>query len=310
MLCLFLAAQLAAVDSAVISRPIRAPAPEGHVLAGTLFLGADTGRRHTVILLSGAGPQTRAYSTDTGGENGNGAFALLARRLVTEGYAVAVYDERGVGASTGDYDATATTATLTDDVHTIITALSDHRDVVGDTLILVGHSEGAAIAFLVASQDARVQGIVGLGTPAWAGARTIAWQREYATSHPGGVTPEERAARFDREHDRRAAGDVWYQHFLAFDPLEVAREITAIPVLLMHGANDEWVAVEQAQLLEETLRRAGSDRVRLMILPGHGHALSQSLEYSQRPFSGTALNAIAEWITAEFPTEGRAARAP
>jgi uncharacterized protein len=45
---------------------------------------------------------------------------------------------------------------------------------------------------------------------------------------------------------------------------------TRVPMLILHGADDEVVPVEQARILEDAAR--GNDNVRVWIVPGGGHA--------------------------------------
>ena len=70
----------------------------GVKLSGTLTLPDSRGAYPAVILLSGSGPNDRDASYD-----GHKPFRVLAEYLTPLGIAVLRYDERGVGASTGDF---------------------------------------------------------------------------------------------------------------------------------------------------------------------------------------------------------------
>src|ERR1700684_2524008 len=69
-------------------------------LAGTLSLPNGEGPFPAVVLISGTGQNTR--DEDVWGHK---VFLILADALTREGLAVLRYDKRGVGGSSGDYDA-------------------------------------------------------------------------------------------------------------------------------------------------------------------------------------------------------------
>lgn len=72
-------------------------------LAGTLTIPETEGRHPAVILISGSGPQDRDETL-----MGHKPFLVLADYLSRRGIAVLRYDDRGTGASTGDFDSATT----------------------------------------------------------------------------------------------------------------------------------------------------------------------------------------------------------
>ncbi len=81
------------------------------VLAGTLTLPSGPGPFPAVILISGSGPQDRDETMF-----GHKPFAVLADYLSRRGIAVLRYDDRGFGASSGDFEQ-ATSADFALDAH-------------------------------------------------------------------------------------------------------------------------------------------------------------------------------------------------
>ena len=98
------------VEKPYLEEEVTVPSGE-HTLAGTLSMPAGDGPFPALILVSGSGPQNR--NEEIPAVTGYAPFAEIADRLTREGFAVLRYDDRGVGASTGDF-ASATTADFAD----------------------------------------------------------------------------------------------------------------------------------------------------------------------------------------------------
>jgi len=124
-------------------------------LAGTLTLPNKTGKYPVVILISGSGPQDR---DETFYEHK--PFLVLSDYLTRHGIGVLRYDDRGVGKSSGNHS-TATTKDLATDVLSAVTYLKSRKEI--DQIGLIGHSEGAIIAPMVANLSKKVSFIVMLG---------------------------------------------------------------------------------------------------------------------------------------------------
>lgn len=310
MILTLAAALLVATDSCAVRREFDVRTTAGHLLAAEV-ISADSTRKPTVILISGAGAQTRDYSTDTGSwPGGNRAFELIAVSLVRAGYSVIRFDERGTGLSTGEYERSATTATLADDVRAIIAASRLLPEVDGSRIMLLGHSEGGAIATLVGASDASIRAVILLAAPAWSGERIMAAQHRWLTANGEWSdrhrTANERAAFLEAEHADRVANDPWYRYFLKYDPLPAIRQVKA-PVLILHGDLDRKVSVEQAHELAAAARAAGNARVTEMVFPKHTHALGTLDRRGQEgSFSAVVLSKLLAWIQAQ--QAGRAQR--
>ncbi len=127
------------------------------ILAGTLTLPNKTGKFPVVILISGSGPQDRDETF-----YGHKPFLVLADYLTRQGIAVLRYDDRGAGRSTGDHSL-ATTKDLATDVVSAIAYLKSRKEIDETKIGLIGHSEGAIIAPMVANLNKKVSFIVMLG---------------------------------------------------------------------------------------------------------------------------------------------------
>lgn len=123
--------------------------PAGHALAGTLVLPVDRslardGRLPLVVLVTGSGPQNRDEEI-----LGHRPFAVIADALARAGVASFRYDDRGVGRSTGDF-AKATGLDLASDADIVAATLGRDPAIDPARVGIVGHSEGAMIAPIVA----------------------------------------------------------------------------------------------------------------------------------------------------------------
>lgn len=131
-------------------------------LAGTLTLPKKKGKYPVVILISGSGPQNRNEEL-----MGHKPFLVISDYLTRNGIGVLRYDERGVGESTGDFDA-ATSADLATDVKSATEYLKSRKEVDKKNIGLIGHSEGGIIAPMVAAESDDIGFIVllaGTGIP-------------------------------------------------------------------------------------------------------------------------------------------------
>lgn len=123
-------------------------------LAGTLTLPAKNGTFPAIILISGSGPQNRNEES-----YGHKPFLVLADHLTRKGIAVLRYDDRGTAESTGNHS-TATSADFAADLESAIKYLKTRSEVDSQHIGLIGHSEGASIASVVASRNRDVAFIV------------------------------------------------------------------------------------------------------------------------------------------------------
>ena len=129
---------------------VRIPHPAGHTLVGTLTIPAEKrlarGEKFAaVVLVTGSGPQNRDEEL-----MGHRPFAVIADSLARAGIAVLRYDDRGVGASTGDF-AAATIVDFASDADIASNWLKARAEIDADRVGMVGHSEGAMIAPIVAA---------------------------------------------------------------------------------------------------------------------------------------------------------------
>ena len=142
--------------------------PAGHDTLGcTLTKPRAAGPFPAVVMITGSGPQDRDETI-----MGHKPFLVLADALTRRGIAVLRCDDRGVGASTGDY-AAATTFDFVSDALAAVAALRTRPDIAPGAVGLVGHSEGAIVAPMAAAASKDVRFVVLLAAPAVPGDETL-----------------------------------------------------------------------------------------------------------------------------------------
>jgi pimeloyl-ACP methyl ester carboxylesterase len=169
----------------------------------------------------------------------------FARRFVPQGYDVLAYDGRAHGESTG----TAVTYGVLEK-RDLLSAL-DAAHV--DRAVLFGCSLGASVALQAAPLDPRIAGVVAQSP--FADLRSIVFERKPWIATRGEA---ERALALA---GKRGGFDV--------DEASVLRAAPriAVPVLLIHGANDRATSPAHSQRIFEAL--AGPKQ--LLLVPGAGH---------------------------------------
>ncbi len=302
----------------------------GIKLAATLTVPEGKGPFPAVLLITGSGPQDRDESL-----MGHKPFLVLADYLTRHGIAVLRADDRGVGASGGVF-ANSTTADFATDAEAGVAFLKSRPEVNPRKIGLIGHSEGGAIAPMVAARHPDVAFIVMLAGPGVSGADLIVEQVRALASAAGATAAQaDESARKQRqivtmvtqEKDldtlrtklrESLAKDLppaqidqainqltspWYRYFLSFDPATVLSKVTC-PVLALNGEKDLQVPPKiNLPAIRKALQAAGNKDFEVIEMPGLNHLFQTAKtglvsEYAQieETMSPAVLEKIASWI--------------
>ena len=200
---------------------------DGTLLRGTLTLPhsyyEDT---PVIVLVSGSGLQNRDEEIFE-----HRPFAVIADYLARIGIASLRYDDRGYGESEGDGEK-ATTADFALDAKGALKYLKETEKF--NKVGVLGHSEGASIAFMLGNSDFKPDFIIGLGTPAVKGEWILQEQLE---NNLGVVGARDAIIRIKREDNP------WMKFFLEYDPSEDISG-TQCPVMVIYGDKDCQVSVK------------------------------------------------------------------
>ncbi|GMU96091.1 alpha/beta hydrolase family protein [Ignavibacterium album] len=141
-------------------------------LAGTFTYPKEDGKFPAVVLITGSGAQNRDEEIFN-----HKPFLVISDFLTKNGYAVLRFDDRGAGESEGNHSI-ATTFDFAEDVRAAIKYLKARNEVDKNKIGLIGHSEGAMIASIVASESDDVAFIILMAGPGLPGDSILYLQTE------------------------------------------------------------------------------------------------------------------------------------
>lgn len=142
-------------------------------LAGTLTFGLKD-NKHTpiVIMITGSGPQNRNEEI-----LGHQAFWVIADHLARQNIASFRFDDRGVGASSGNFSI-ATSEDFASDVKSIVAYFKNSESYANRPIGLLGHSEGGLVAAMVAAGNPEIDFVVSLAGPGINGMKILEKQNK------------------------------------------------------------------------------------------------------------------------------------
>ena len=194
-----------------------------------------------------AGPGGAATSGQT--------YPQLAERLAADtGWVVLTFNFRGTGTSEGDFSL----AGWLNDLRAAIDYLLATDGIAG--VWLAGAGTGGSLVLCQAGEDERVRGVATLSARADFGDMAADPERFLEHARAIGVI-----------RDRRFPPDpeAWSRELQEIRPTALIAKIPPRPVLLIHGADDDVVPLDDARVLTD----AAGDAVELRVLGEAGHRL-------------------------------------
>ena len=278
----------------------------GHTLAGTVTLPKGASRANPVgaiVTITGSGAQDRDENI---GLPGFRPFRQLADSLARRGIAVLRMDDRGTGASGGTFNG-STSADFGEDVRAGLAYLRTRPEIRSDRLGVLGHSEGAVIAPMVAEKEPSLRAIVLLAGVAHPARSALHFQIRNLYEHDTTLTPVKRdslIADIPKRIDGMMAADPWMNFFLTYDPAATMRRVKT-PVLILTGSRDQQAAPEQVPLMESAFKEGGNKDVTARVLPDLNHLFVHDKDgfpgnYAKLPppitMQTEVVGMIADWL--------------
>jgi pimeloyl-ACP methyl ester carboxylesterase len=263
---------LAALSLPAWAEDVTVPAPPGE-LHGTLLKSGAKGP--AVLIIAGSGPTDRDGNSTLG--LSTNTYKMLAEGLAAKGISSLRYDKRGVGESRAAMvkQSDLRIQTYADDAGNMAAAL--RKQMAARCVWLLGHSEGALLAELVAQKPA---GICGLVLISGAGQKIADVMRQQLSVMPEPARGKALAAIAELEAGRLVPDppaqplNLFYTEvqpylisWMAADPAQLVSRIK-LPVLILQGETDIQVSVTDAKALA-----AAKPDAKLALLPGVNHIL-------------------------------------
>jgi uncharacterized protein len=207
-------------------------------------------------------------------------------------------------------------ADFANDVRAAVAYLRTRPEIDGARIGLVGHSEGALVAPMVASTDTMVRAVVLMGPSASTGRALVLEQNRYLVDSVIRATGRARDSLLDlarRGADSVANQRAWARFFYDYDPTITARRVSA-PVLILEGGTDRQVPAGDASRLASAFRAGGNTRVETRTFPETNHLFVADANGAFRDANGAlryaslsslrvrreVLGAVADWLTAQL----------
>lgn len=247
--------------------------PMGHTLAGTLTLPASASKEHPVaaiVTISGTGPQDRDENLGFGDYR---PFRQFADSLGRRGIAVLRMDDRGVGGSGGVFRG-ATPDDFVRDIRAGLAYLRTRPEIDPRRLGLLGHSEGAIDAPMVALEEPDLKALVLLAGQAHSLHGALKFQLENLIKHDTTLTPARRDSAIAHVQDRIdsiTARDPYMRYMDRYDPTPTALKVKQPAILILTGENDRQADPAQVPDWVAAFKEAGNKDVTGKVLPGLNH---------------------------------------
>ena len=242
---------------------------EGVFLKGT-FTKPDTSHPCPVLIV---------LHTSHAGTRDFGVYQHLAHLLPAHGIAVLLYDRRGSGDSTGNFE-TASFFDLANDAQAAIAAIKSRSDIDPKHIGVWGMSQGGWIAPIIASTSPDIAFVVSVSSVGVTPAQQMNYSATYELQENGfsaetirkmlelrGLVDQYYRGKVDRakvqekvDLSRNEAWfpfayldpslpedptmEKWYQE-MDFDPIPMLQKI-GVPVLLLYGERDPWVPIAES----------------------------------------------------------------
>ena len=267
----------------------------GATLAGTLSypVGYDPKSKKkpfVVLLVSGSGQQNRDEEL-----MGHSPFLVIADYLARQGIATLRYDDRATAASVGGDVQNATTMDFMQDAAAGMEFLRSKKAF--KKVGCLGHSEGGAIAFLLASRK-KADFIISLAGPGVKGDTLLVVQSNRMLElmgQPASVNVE------TFRNDPNVTQNPWLRWFIDYDPSNDIRN-TRCPAFALNGDRDcQVISSQNLTAFRQLLPRSKKNLVKEYPFLNHlfQHCTTGlPTEYSdiEETISPEVLQDIADWI--------------
>ena len=300
---------------------VSVPTPRGYALAGTLTLPGGASRAHPVpaiVTITGTGPQDRDEYL---GLQGYRPFRQIADSLGRRGIAVLRMDDRGVGQSGGTFKGT-THQEFAEDTRAGLAYLRTRKEIDTTRLGLVGHSEGAIDAPIVALHEPSLKALVLLAGNARPLRGAAQSQIENMARHNTKLTPAQRdsaVAAVPHLLDSIAGVDRYMAGMMSYDPSVTARKVKTPAILILTGQYDKQADPTQVPEWIAAFKESGNPDVSGHVVPNVDHLFIHDTngypgDYMKLPqpaqMEPSVVGEVVDWLAQRLGTSHGGAAAP
>ena len=311
---------------------------KGAKIQGTLTLPKGINRPPVCLFIGGSFPQTRDGNLDNSKTDWfpvklpqRNLFKEEAKLFADVGVATLRYDKRGCGESEGNCN-TVNLFDLVDDARAALGWLKGLPEIDGERIGVLGQSEGAVIALMLAGENQDLSFYI------WQGGiynnleKILVWQRDnfwklekesikkfrktfplmywvYAKTDEICEQIKQGRSYFQLGNAHWAKNfclTLWKQHF-DYPPYERIAQIKC-PVLLLHGELDHNTPPSEALLAEKALKEAGNNQVTTYIFSGLDHSFRRLgtadedfITAMKRPLDSEVNQVLKKWLMQTYP---------
>ena len=262
----------------------------GDILVGTLTIPKDQEKKFPcVLLISGSSPHDRDNSKPDNPITAYRPFRQITDLFSKNGIAVLRTDDRGIGSSKGGNINKMTTLERSGDIEQLIKYLRSRPDIDNSRIGLLGLSEGASIAHMIASKDTFIKAIILLSAPGSKGKEILNYQIS------NGILDQKNFKKLLKK-------DINLKYLYDFDPMVSAGLVTQ-PTLIINGELDKNVPPEDALKLKKEISKNGNLNVTTHILRHHNHLLlleNPEGQINSTKITDETLKIILDWILTEL----------
>ncbi len=223
-------------------------------LRGSVVLPAHDGNWPLVVLCHGI-----PSGSPTPGDPGYGA---LAGRCAESGSAACCFNFRGTGLSEGDFSLGGWVADLEALMEEARRARGAFEGCDPSRIALMGFSGGGAVSMIHAARRKGLAGVASLSSPA-------DFSRLMTREGISDFIARARVIGIIRDPAFPPSEEAYYREMLAHSPVDSVGRIAPVPLLIVHGDEDDMVPVEEARRLFE----AATEPKEFLVVKGGGHKL-------------------------------------
>lgn len=249
-----------------------------------------------------------------------GLFTQLAGRLGSEGFVVLRFDGRGIGNSGGSA-LSATSGEKYEDSVAALDYLSQRKEIDINRVVVIGHGEGAFFASKLAANKKNIKALILMSPMLSQGeatdisfdnlnemAKKLKWDDQYLK-----LAMKSRMETI--ETVKKTSGD-WtsilntkcflkkLRKDLEANPTDIIRKVE-VPVLILHGKEDELVPPKAASTLDKALEASGNTNHKLIYYGYLGHYLGKmtadGLHKMAYSIDESVFATIKKWLDETLP---------